>query len=651
MNGRIVLVFAWLATTVVAQPPAPPLPPSPQAPTLTSLFPLGGRVGQPVELTLTGTQLTDAIGLLLPFPVTVQFAGDGQKLTAKFTVPADAPLGTHPLRLITRTGVSNVRVFCVDELPEISDGPDQRRRSTALPVPVPVVVNGRVPSEASTFYKLTAQAGQRLTFEVLSRRLGQPLDPVVLLHDARTDRELAGVFSDDAPGLQSDSRLSYTCKAAGDYLLEVRDSTYRGGADYTYRLRIADVPTATSVLPAFAQIGSKTTFTFAGPPTAGLAPLTLAVPTERLALTPRVGNGPAGWPIAVGLSTHAELVEQEPNNTPEQAQRLTLPVGVTGQFLSRGDHDYFVFAARKGSKYVLDAQTAEIGSACEVYLLVTDTAGKELGKSNPEIGPRVEITAPIDGDVRVRAEHLNYAFGPNEVYRLTMRAVEPSVEVNLASDRVEAGPGGTAVLALAPFVRKGYDGPVEVAWGGPAAITGRVTIPAQHNPTVVLLPLRIDPAATGGAYTGRVEVRWSVNEQPRQQIASSRALLSLGLASVPYPPRAVLDQVAVAVTAPPPFTLSVAAPAPQKRGQPLTLTVSADRGPGADADIALSVVGVPANTTSKPAPIAKGATTSKLTLTPTPMTPAGPYALAIVGRTKIAGRDFAVSVPITVVWE
>src|SRR5436305_632400 len=79
--------------------------------------------------------------------------------------------------------------------------------------PVPCVVSGRIDPETSNFYRFTVAAGQRLSFEVLGRRLGSQLDPLLRLHDG-TGRELPRAYSDDAPGLQTDARLSYSSATA-----------------------------------------------------------------------------------------------------------------------------------------------------------------------------------------------------------------------------------------------------------------------------------------------------------------------------------------------------------------------------------------------------------------------------------------------------
>src|SRR5207244_7615655 len=107
--------------------------------------------------------------------------------------------------------------------------------TTAQAVPVPCVVVGRADAEVSDYYKITVKAGERVSFEILGRRLGSAFDPQIQLYDAKSGRELPGGHSNDAPGLQTDPRLTYTFKDAGDYLVEVRDVLYRGGADFFYR--------------------------------------------------------------------------------------------------------------------------------------------------------------------------------------------------------------------------------------------------------------------------------------------------------------------------------------------------------------------------------------------------------------------------------
>ena len=247
---------------------------------------MGAKCGSTTELTLTGTNLTDPVGVLLSCPGTVTIPTDNKngtdaaKLRVKVQLPNDCPIGLFTIRVATKNGVSNFRPFVVDELPIVPEVATNRAKDTAQAINIPAVVTGHTDTEASDYFQFKVNAGQTLTFEVLARRIGSPLDPIVVLHDAKTKRELVALYADDTPGLQSDCRLTHTFKEAGEFLVEVRDTTYRGGADYFYRLRIGDFPGVTTAFPVAVQHGTTSQVGFAGPATADIAPVSIKAPVE-----------------------------------------------------------------------------------------------------------------------------------------------------------------------------------------------------------------------------------------------------------------------------------------------------------------------------------------------------------------------------------
>src|SRR5207247_2613279 len=110
-------------------------------------------------------------------------------------------------------------LFCIDDLRQVLEVNSNRNKATPQAVPVPCVVAGRIDPDTADYYKISVKAGQRLTVDVLGRRLGGMLDPELSLYDAKTMRELA--HQNDSPGCQTDARLTYTFKEAGEYLIEV----------------------------------------------------------------------------------------------------------------------------------------------------------------------------------------------------------------------------------------------------------------------------------------------------------------------------------------------------------------------------------------------------------------------------------------------
>ena len=81
-------------------------------------------------------------------------------------------------------------------------------------------------------FKLTAKAGETWTIEATAARLGSPLDPVLLVHDA-AGRQLA--LADDGPAGR-DPRLQLAIPADGLYYVSLLDAHDTGGATHAYLL-------------------------------------------------------------------------------------------------------------------------------------------------------------------------------------------------------------------------------------------------------------------------------------------------------------------------------------------------------------------------------------------------------------------------------
>jgi hypothetical protein len=637
----------------------PAVAPNPQAPTLAISGPCGMQRGTKLEILFTGTNLADPTQFWTSFPARVTIPTDNNngkdnaKLRVVLEVPKDAPLGYHAVRLATTRGLSNFRLFCIDDLPQVPEVETNRTRATAQSVPVPCVVTGRADAEASDYFKIHVRAGERVSFEILGRRLGSAFDPQLTLYEAQTGRDLPGGHANDSPGLQTDARLTYTFKNAGDYVVEVRDVLYRGGADYCYRLRIGDFPCATTTVPMAARRGSRGSVRFAGPLVDGVPPVEVVAPPEPQTacvwVTPQAVNGLSGWPVPLALSDFDELVEQEPNNEPTKANRLPVPCGVTGRFQESADVDQFVFAAKKGQRLVIESQTHEFGSPTEVYLVLRDAKGNQLAASNPAAASRIDFTPPADGDYFLAVEHLLYSGGPSESYRITVRPYEPGFSLALGLDRFDLPQGG--VVPIGVFAtRRDYAGPIEVSLIGHAGLGGQLTIQAgqaspPNQPTGLLfarsqgspseLPLGVYPCLVQGKAT--------VGGKELVEYASVRAAVSQNLGNLPFPPPSLLDQVAIGVSEKPPFTLAARLDQPEGiRGSPLKLTLVATRAQGFDEEISIAALNLPPNVAAALKNIPKGQTEVQVQLNPAANAPLGQFTLAFTGKAKSQNREFSV---------
>jgi hypothetical protein len=129
-------------------------------------------------------------------------------------------------------------------LPECEEIEPNNDQAHAQRLTLPVVVKGRIdaPGDCDVF-RFEGRAGQEIVAEVMARRLGSPLDSMLRLA-AADGRQIA--FNDDHedPGAgllthHADSYLMTALPADGTYYLHLSDTQHKGGADFSYRLRIS----------------------------------------------------------------------------------------------------------------------------------------------------------------------------------------------------------------------------------------------------------------------------------------------------------------------------------------------------------------------------------------------------------------------------
>ncbi|CAN5605256.1 hypothetical protein BH11PLA2_BH11PLA2_06270 [soil metagenome] len=493
-------------------------PKTPAGPTLATPVTLGAKAGSKSTLTLKGTKLDKLSEVWLgtqKIPTT-NIITKADQATVTLELPKGLAVGVHALRVVTPEGISNLRPFTIDDLAEVPAAKGRNKKETAQVLEGLCTVAATTTADTSDWYKFSVKAGERWTFEVVGRRLGSPIDPVIMLYDAKSGREMPGLYADDTIGLQTDCRLTHTFKADAEVLIEVRDTTYRGGSDYGYRLRVGDFPSCLCALPL--RVSAPTTLmrwnSNDSDPLQGF----LATFDQDWLLSPqRVSGGVRGWGLPVVRSPLPESFEVEPNDDYRSGDNYPLPWAITGIFQKKSDRDCFAVMLKKGEKVSFIAEAAEHNAPTEVLLKVLDHAGKELATSNPEKVPAtIEFTAPAEGKFIVQAEQLNYVWGPNEVYRLVAKPMLPDAVVMLGSDRVTL-PGKIAITNVTR--QYGYDGPIEVKWAGDG-VKGSATIPAKTTPTAAA-PFLLNLEATANAKPGVIDGRIVSEVKGRNAVTAS----------------------------------------------------------------------------------------------------------------------------------
>jgi hypothetical protein len=123
------------------------------------------------------------------------------------------------------------------------------------------------------------------------------------------------------------------------------------------------------------------------------------------------------------VGDQTDVLEKEPNNDIDQAQRVEINTTINGSINSPTDVDYFVFAGKKGQRVVVSCLASSIDSRAQPALQLWSKSGVQLAFNRDYQGSDalLDKVLPEDGDYFVRLFAFTYTQGgPEHFYRLTI---------------------------------------------------------------------------------------------------------------------------------------------------------------------------------------------------------------------------------------
>jgi hypothetical protein len=486
------------------------------APRLLTLTPLGGTRGTTVDVTLTGESLEDVSALLFSAPgLTAEPAlqPDGTPVPNRFrvSIAADAPLGVHDARVRCRLGVSSARAFTVGDLPETTRATSSTTPDTAFDLAPDTVCNAAMTKRAVDHYRFPARAGQRFAVECAAAGIDSKLVPVLMVADAQGRDLLVN---------RTGGVLDFTAPADGTYLVKVHSLTFQGGPEHFYRLVLRT-----------------------------LAP---DAPLPRHPRTRPVSA--ASWPPA-DLPPAAALSEREPDQRPAEAQRVTLPLDVSGTFFPAADVDVYEFEAHKGETWWVELASERLGHPTDPFVVVQHVTRNGTGETLTDIAELADLPSPVkvstngysydgppydvgspdvlgkfdvpaDGTYRLQVRDL---FGgtraaPTHAYRLVVRPAKPDFTLaawavhmtlrngdrNALSKPASLRAGASMAFEVVALRRDGFDGPIDLRLEGlpPGVTAAGLRIPAGKAVGTVVLSAAPDagPAVSVARLVGTAEI-------------------------------------------------------------------------------------------------------------------------------------------------
>jgi hypothetical protein len=543
---------------------------------LYSLFPPGGKSGVTVDVKIAnGADLDEIDRLHFNHPgikavqKTQESAGKQVPVTNTFvvTIAANVPPGLYEARAAGLYGASNPRTFVVGTSEEIAETEANDTLDKATEITIGQVVNATSGKATDVdYYKFQGKKGQRIIATAQARRIDSKMFAVLEFYDAM-GRKL-GYGRDN---ILHDPLLDVTIPADGEYYVKVFDFVYAGGVDYVYRLSLSTNPHIDYVLPPAGLAGAPNQFTLYGRNLPGGQPAGVSIngrPLEKLAVQialPKDGtiqntvdhlgpsaagvdaisytlDSPAGKsnPVLIQLATTKPTVEQEPNDTPATAQKVTLPAEFGGQFQQRGDIDVITFDAKAGEIYYIEVIGQRIGTSADPYFVLEqigkDAKGVETVKRivaqddyvvkadnnrpNPAGAmfslstddPLYRFVVPADGNYRlqIRDRYFESRGNPTLVYRVSIRHEAPDFrlvalpvgfKVNGNNRAAETGSlalqRGENLSAVIMAVRRdGFNGTIDISVDGlPAGVTCKGAAIGPGSQTAELVFTAADNAA------------------------------------------------------------------------------------------------------------------------------------------------------------
>ena len=603
-------------------------------PEFTSLVPQGAKRGAVVELTLQGKNIKDTTALMfsgegisgeikaVKRQATAVFSGRGvsgsipnnNRLVAEVTIAPDAPLGMRTLRLVTPKGISNARRFIIEDRPQTVEKEPNSTLAEANYIKGPITISGRIESVNDTdFFRFKARRGGRFILDVNAARMGSPLDSFLTLFGP-DGKEVAS--NDIANGL--DSLIDYTIPndAEGEYTVQIRDLSYKGGGNFEYRLSIGELPYLDTIFPLGGRRGMERRISVNGRNLTGVNSIQVSIaPDAPLGIQEvrvMTGSGLSSNPHPFVISDFPETTEAEPNNMRDKANGVAPPLTINGRIESEGDVDYFTFKAKKGQRLIFDVNARRLGSMLDSLLTLFDSENEQLMVNDDATGSeaRIDFTFPKDGNYSVAIRDLNNQGGMDFAYRLDIKPLQPDFRVSVVGERLDSRNRRVTTPLNNLRISRGGSTPFTVQVARVDGFNGALRLVIRDLPKdFVISPAIIAPnqtqtlvtlTAPSDASLGHIPIKvvgiGAIQNQRVERNASPNPLYMTVMDASPF--RLEIVQVNATVM----------------QSKSTTINVRAIRDTGFVGPIALSVIGLPPQVSASQPTIPEGQTQAAITI-------------------------------------
>ena len=422
-----------------------------------------------------------------------------ERIVLEITIGKDAELGPREIRLKSKMGLTEPLKFWVGKAKDYVEPPwfTYADRSKTILKPS-VTIHGQILPREVDDYKFTARKGQVLTIFTRARELVPFMSdsvpgwfqPVVEIYDSKNNRV---AYCDDFD-FHPDPVIIFSPSKTDTYTLRIRDSIYRGRADFTYMITISEMPFVkeiSPILPSAEKIFSQVVF--------GDKKY-----YRTQIIKPRTKSGLknyyyfSGWVVdgrlfkKYNLPIFKETISK--NDSMTKAQQVKVGSLIQGKLTAKGDVDYYKFSATAGQEVVVDVVARKAGSSVDTVIYLMNKKGKVIAWSDDasvlSVGlhthfadAKLSATIPKSGEYYIRISDVRNITAPAGEYFLRVSKPRPDYRVFYEPSSFSLKPGETKKITAHVERLDGFLGEVKlrVANRIPGLFITGATIPEEKN--------------------------------------------------------------------------------------------------------------------------------------------------------------------------
>jgi len=485
------------------------------APAMDWLFPAGASRGGTVEVTAGGKFDQWPARFVCNHPgVKVSPLKDKGKLSIQ--VAANATPGPCLIRALDDSGPGNSRPFVVGHLPGVTAREPDNEPSSALPVTIPAVVEGKLEKSGDVdCFTVELKAGQTLVASLMANHLlGSPMDAVM---QVVSPTGIVLAQNNDAGSL--DPEIVFRAETAGAYIVRLfafpsaPDSSIRfaGGDSYIYRLTLTTEAFSRHAWPLSVGKAQATAHVVGwniGGDSADGKVIAKSPSGQGLVWSDRWAN----WVPVVLVPGESGLWQ------PETMATRPLPLSISAEALGKDAAQIRVVLA-KGKQYRLQARSSGLGLTMFPSIRLMDPAGKVVKTFEPKgLHEDLDTTlqAAVDGQYLLEIREAHGIAGDRRVCLVTLGEIKPDFNPMLGAETVVAEAGKPGVMTVSLNRTGGLSGPPRFRLEGlPEGMPWRAE-PDKDATKPVKIILGADNNTR--AFSGPVKLFASVDDIPEKQV-------------------------------------------------------------------------------------------------------------------------------------